>query len=271
MHNKSKAVAYHWALEREYQRTLARMVHDMWPDIYSSTLESYRQYNQNIDDYTSTYNVDQLIVTLNQKTNKWKTIFDRMSILIALHFVNQIEIISLKSVDRNMKNAYSITKTNTSLPKDMLRLSPKIVKTSPAAIRESLIKSNVALIKDIPEKLRTQIETQILTCVNEGRGVTYLQEKLQQIGKFTKNRANFIASDQFCKATESISREAYKALGVTHGMWDYTWRSKEPRKSHIEADGKVFLLSKGCKINGQYIYPAQLYGCKCSFRPIINE
>ena len=60
-------------------------------------------------------------------------------------------------------------------------------------------------------------------------------------------------------------------MGVKYARWVYTYRSETPRESHVEADGRLFDISKGCLIDGEYILPGEKINCKCSFRPVIEE
>ena len=39
----------------------------------------------------------------------------------------------------------------------------------------------------------------------------------------------------------------------------------------MEADGRLFDISKGCLIDGEYIFPGELINCACSFAPVIEE
>ena len=77
----------------------------------------------------------------------------------------------------------------------------------------------------------------------------------------------------YCFAYNNSNRFFNKALymlmlylGIRVAFWDYTNRFREhPRINHRNANGKKFYIEKGCLINGEYIYPGELYGCKCAY------
>ncbi len=129
---------------------------------------------------------------------------------------------------------------------------------------QATIQENVDLITNIPIKLKEQIQVQVTQAVSRGRDHKYLEEQLAKTGRFTENRVKLIARDQIDKATSAISHARQAELGITKQTWVYTFVSKEARQSHKAANGKVYEISKGCKIDGEYIYPAQKINCKCT-------
>lgn len=139
-------------------------------------------------------------------------------------------------------------------------------------VLSSIYQTQVSLIKSIPEQYLTQVSVMVQESVNRGRDIAYLREQLQKKYDATSKRARFIAIDQNNKATNAIAVERNKAAGITEGIWvHHSAGSKSYRLSHIKAstDKLKFSLLEGAYIDGEYIMPGQLPGCKCTFRPVI--
>jgi SPP1 gp7 family putative phage head morphogenesis protein len=134
---------------------------------------------------------------------------------------------------------------------------------------QATISENVGLIRSIPEKYFTEVEGMVMRSVARGRDLGYLTEELQKRYGITRRRAAFIALDQSNKATSVMQAARQKSLGITRGIWRHSHAGKEPRKSHENADGKEFDLSKGMLIDDEYIMPGEKPRCRCTWSPII--
>lgn len=130
---------------------------------------------------------------------------------------------------------------------------------------------NVALIKSIPEQYHRQIEALVNESVARGRDLKYLADELHRRYGITRRRAEFIARDQNDKATSTLTAARQRQQGFTQGEWMHSHAGKEPRRSHVHANGKTFDLAKGMKIDGEYIMPGQLINCRCTWQPVIPD
>lgn len=130
---------------------------------------------------------------------------------------------------------------------------------------------NEDLIKSIPEKYFTGIETVAMLALLYGWDKEELKENIEKRHGITLRRAKTIASDQTNKANAIFKMDICENLGIDKAIWVYTYRSEQPRTSHVQADGKVFDIHEGCLIDGEYVFPGELINCKCDFRPLIME
>lgn len=105
--------------------------------------------------------------------------------------------------------------------------------------------------------------------VTAGRDLKTLTDQLQERYGVTRRRATFIATDQNNKATAQMARARQLSMGVTKARWLHVGGGKNPRHSHVEANGKVFDLSKGLKIDGKYTFPGEEPNCGCVGAPLI--
>ncbi|HHN9167526.1 TPA: phage head morphogenesis protein, partial [Escherichia coli] len=44
---------------------------------------------------------------------------------------------------------------------------------------------------------------------------------------------------------------------------------KQPRPSHVKADGKEFDLDKGLYLDGEWVLPGEAINCRCTWSPVI--
>ena len=130
---------------------------------------------------------------------------------------------------------------------------------------------NVALIKSIPEQYHRQVEVLVNESVARGRDLKYLADELHKRYGITRRRAEFIARDQNDKAASTLTAARQRQQGFTQGEWMHSHAGKEPRASHVHANGKTFDLAKGMKIDGEYIMPGQLINCRCTWAPVIPD
>ena len=108
-----------------------------------------------------------------------------------------------------------------------------------------------------------------LQSVSRGRDLGTLTKELQQRYGVTRRRAAFIALDQNNKATSAMQSARQRALGIRRGRWRHSHAGKEPRISHVKADGKEFDLDKGMFIDGEWIMPGQKIRCRCGWEAIL--
>lgn len=138
-------------------------------------------------------------------------------------------------------------------------------------ILTAMTKENVGLIKSIPSKYFEQIEGAVMRAMTNGRDLESLKKDILALGHSTDKRAEFIARDQASKATSVINRARQRDLGITKAVWMHMRGGKEPRASHVHADGKEFDLDKGMYLDGKWIQPGEEPNCGCQAGPVIPE
>lgn len=188
---------------------------------------------------------------------RWNKRFSDRSEEIAQEFIKRVNTAASSSLFQAFKKAgIAFTLKNTLLTNNVI---------------QALILENVNLIKSIPQKYFTEVQGLIMRSIRDGRDMGYLTEELTKRYDIVRNRAITISRDQTNKATESITRERNKALGIKQGIWMHRGGSKHPRQSHIEMDGTIFNLSEGCydASIGRKIFPGELVNCNCTYSPVL--
>lgn len=141
--------------------------------------------------------------------------------------------------------------------------------------RDAIIAENVALIRSIPEKYFTEVESMVFRSVAKGGDRKQLADEIErEFGKrhgITRRRAEFIARDQVRKATSALSNARQRAAGIKKGTWLHSGGGNQPRHKHVQANGKEFDLDKGLPIGdkGQYVLPGEEPGCGCTWKPVL--
>jgi SPP1 gp7 family putative phage head morphogenesis protein len=103
----------------------------------------------------------------------------------------------------------------------------------------------------------------------QGRDLETMVKDLKALYPKASHRAELIACDQSNKANSVVQRTRQLELGIESGVWMHSHAGKEPRQSHVAANGKVFRIKEGCFIDGEYIFPGEKIFCRCTWRPIL--
>lgn len=240
------------ALVISFANKLLKLQREMYREYHTQIKEFYKQYHSYL-----TMDSDPIIefidAVLNRLGEKWFGIFEAISDPLATHTTNEI-------ADKTQMDYRKVGKFNPFL----IDIDEEYEMKKTRAI-ESSISSQVNLIKSIPTKFHESILGDVMRTTAIGGDAQALFKKLSAISFQTKERIAFIANDQIMKATVLLDRQEGLAAGFNRGKWKKSVAGKTHRKSHAEADGKEFDLSKGCYIDGEYILPGEKPHCKCSF------
>lgn len=189
---------------------------------------------------------------------RWVGTFSDAAVTIAPKFVNAVDSTATKSLKRSIGEK--------DLPKVKFTMTPEMKQAV-----DGIVAENVNLIKSIPEKYFTQVQTITLQSITRGRDLQYMTEELQKQFGVTRRRAERIAIDQNNKATAELSRVRQKSLGIKRGIWIHSGGGSHPRIKHVKAHGEEFDLDEGLPVgdNGEYVLPGQEIGCGCSWKPVL--
>lgn len=136
---------------------------------------------------------------------------------------------------------------------------------------QAVAAENIALIKSIPQKYHTDVQTQVWESVKRGGDLKTVSEKLEKTYGVTRKRAALIARDQNAKAKATIEAVRHQELGIRQGIWMHSKAGKEPRPTHVKMNNKLYDLAKGMwdSDEGEMVHPGQLINCRCTMRPFI--
>ena len=231
-------------VEVEYRKRLEKLVDAMDASVMYWILADYGNRT-----------AKEMAQAIQKRVKQWTKVFGDKAGDMALWFANTVK----KHTETGFRMA---------LGEQGIVKSPKVDFLTYNAVKIE----NEDLIKSIPEKYFTGIETVAMMALLYSWDKDRLKEAIEKRHGITERRVKTIASDQTHKTTELFKLSLCEKMGIKYGKWLYTYISKVPRESHVEMDGTVFDLEKGCydKKVGEFIFPGQLINCSCSFTPILE-
>lgn len=202
---------------------------------------------------------DRLDKQLKAWAKKWQVHFDKVSVTLARKFAKK----NFGHTERQMQDA--LNKAGFTVQFKPTRQSLEAYKATAA--------ENVNLIKSIPAKYLTGVQSAVWASVNRGADMATLSAKLRDEYGSTVERAALIARDQNNKAKATIEATRRLQLGITEAIWQHSAGGKEPRPTHVAMNGKVFKLKEGLYDSDEHehVLPGQLINCRCTSRAIIPE
>jgi uncharacterized protein with gpF-like domain len=240
-----------------YQHQMKMLIREMCRDVKGKVLVTLEASPMAMD-ANPVQALRGLMVSLSLK---WVKRFKDMSTPTAEEFTDKTQ----SSVDRSLEA--SVRKQDMTIN---MQWTPAMTER-----REAIIAENVSLIRSIPDKYFSQIESSVFRSIAKGGDRKQLADEIeQQFGKqfgITRRRAELISRDQTRKATSALSSARQQAAGITEGEWVHSGGGNKPRHNHVKAgrERRVFRLDKGCLIDGEYIMPGELINCGCTWKPRI--
>jgi uncharacterized protein with gpF-like domain len=240
-------------LEAEYRRQLHRLIEDMHFSVKYWLTAGYRR-NEPVLAQDSPASALQGIV--RRLARRWTRIFRDAAGKLARFFTEKVSV----QVDKQIQRALGMSGIKLEFTtSDVMR-----------DVTHAIVHQNVSLIKSIPQKYFSEIEQLVMRAVQTGGDTEGLQRDLEQRYDITRKRATVIANTQISMATSSVVRARTIDLGLD-SIWQYTWRSREPRRTHVEMHGRRFSPRVGLwdSHERQMVFPGSLINCKCVSRPAI--
>jgi uncharacterized protein with gpF-like domain len=203
---------------------------------------------------------DALRRSMKDLAKRWTKKFDEMSSRMAEYFTQSVEKRSTAAMKKILKDGgWTVGFQITPAMRDVI---------------DSVVHENVSLIKSIPERYLTQVESIVMIGVQNGRDQQVISEGLQKQLGVTRRRAALIARDQTNKATASLSRARQLELGIDEAVWVHSGGGREPRSTHLKAGREKtrYNIREGWydPAVGQHIQPGELINCRCVGRPVIK-
>ncbi|CCH04021.1 Phage protein [Achromobacter xylosoxidans NH44784-1996] len=234
-------------IEAAYRKRLDRLIDEMQRSLVYWLTAAYRC---NVPEIAQDESPAMALTKMMRRLAKqWQRRFDEAAQPVASEFAET----SMSAADISLRNA--LRQKGFSVQFQLTRAANDVF--------QATVQENVGLIKSIAAEHLQEVQGMVMRSVTQGRDLEGLVEDLQKRYGVTKRRAAFIARDQNNKATATITRVRQQGLGIKQAKWRHSRGGKHPRKSHQEADGKVYDVDKGMLIDGEYIRPGELPNCRC--------
>ncbi len=243
----------------EYRRKLDRLIDEMQRSVVWHLRAEYRRLEPRIL-ATDESPADALRRTMRDLAARWLRKFDQASEKLAEWFSQSVEQRSTGALKRILKDGgISVEFKMTPAMKDVL---------------DATVNQNVGLIKSIPEKYFTEVESMVQRSVQTGRDMGQLADDLEKRFGITRRRAEFIARDQNEKATSAFNRARWIEAGIDEAQWVHSGGGRDKRPTHVKAsrDKVRYKVAEGWydPAVGEKIQPGYLPNCKCVGRPVIK-
>ncbi|MFY2034867.1 minor capsid protein [Achromobacter xylosoxidans] len=234
-------------IEAAYRKRLDRLIDEMQRSLVYWLTAAYRR---NVPEIAQDESPAMALTKMMRRLAKqWQRRFDEAAQPVATEFAET----SMSAADLSLRNA--LRQKGFSVQFQLTRAANDVF--------QATVQENVGLIKSIAAEHLQDVQGLVMRSVTQGRDLEGLVEDLQKRYGVTKRRAAFIARDQNNKATATITRVRQQGLGIKQAKWRHSRGGKHLRKSHQEADGKVYDVDKGMLIDGEYIRPGELPNCRC--------
>jgi SPP1 gp7 family putative phage head morphogenesis protein len=251
----ARAVRPNQGLRMMYQRALMRMITDM-----ASSVEYWLKAQRRGDppelaqDETP---AEKMKRELRKLSERWQGRFDDMAPKVAESFLKN----QFKGTDAAMRMAlrdagWSVEFTMTPAMRDAF---------------EASLAENVGLIKSIPSQYLQEVEGIVMRNYAAGRDLKSMAAEIRERYAVAANRAVLIARDQSNKCSAVVQRARQIEIGIKQSIWMHSHAGKEPRRSHMAMNGKIYEVDKGMYDPDvkDFIFPGQLINCRCVGRSVL--
>lgn len=240
-------------IERWYKKELMKVINEMRAEVNTLIMDNYKVQSNTVamDGFS-----DWLGHSIDYLMSKWTNKLNNLSETVAELFVTK----SVHNYDKQLRK--HLRKAGFTV---RLQMSPYTEEMLKAAMGE-----NVGLIKSIGTQYLGKVEQSVWASVKGGFDLSTLAKELSHSYDITENRAALIARDQGAKANAVIEMARRKELGITKAVWLHSGGGREPRQSHVKANGKEFEVDKGLKLDGVWLLPGQAINCRCVSRSVID-
>ena len=133
-------------------------------------------------------------------------------------------------------------------------------------------KTNVDLIKSIPQNSLGDMEDIVLNGVKSGKTAKSVMQDIQHTYGVSRNKAKFLARDQMAKLNSNIAKMQQTNAGVKEYIWSSSGDGRV-RDRHKELDGKKFKWSEPPIVDmktGRRAHPGEDYQCRCVALPVFD-
>ena len=208
----------------------------------------------------------QLSLMFGRLDTKWGKFFGKLARTLATTTVKRINRASKRTLDASLKE----------LSGGLTIKTPKLPESMITALQAATAR-NAGLIVSIQQQYHQKIEQAVLNNLGDAQAIyenaRTVVDKVYFIGETVEERAAFIARDQVSKLNAALQHERMKAAGITQVRWRHSGGSADPRRLHMEYDGKVFDLDDPPVIDertGQKGWAGEIWNCRCYLTPVLN-
>lgn len=133
------------------------------------------------------------------------------------------------------------------------------------AARDAFVQENVSLIKGMPGRTYSELQSMVTREVEAGTLNSELAKKLREKFDFNKTRADLISTDQIGKYYAKVNQTRQENMGVERFIWRDSG-DERVRPMHVSYSGSVYTWAEAPE--GGPGYPIR---CRCYSEPVFTE
>lgn len=167
--------------------------------------------------------------------------------------------------------------------KRVLKIDTKAMGQHTSGQLDTFRKTNVDLIKSIPETLLDQVDKTVEEAWTKGKRVEVLRAELQKRFEVSKSRADLIARDQVLKLNSQITKTRQTSAGIVEYVWTTSHDERvrgnpdglypDSDSDHYSLDGTRQRWDAPPVTNaktGATNHPGEDYQCRCVAVPVLS-
>jgi SPP1 gp7 family putative phage head morphogenesis protein len=244
----------------QYFRELNKLTKAMRLDIREQLLPLLKSFNSQ---YATDGYVDSITNTIATLSLKYSNLTALLAKSASTKMVTGIATKNKKGFDRSLEKVVGVD------------LSSILVDEGLTDFLDAQVNKNVSLIKSIPEKYFTDIETVVMNGVANGQRWEQIAREIggvkdiSSINGKLQNRIKLIARNETSNINASINKRRQEQLGIESFKW-VTSGDERTRESHAKLNGKVFDWDNLPTVDGVKTSPGQPINCRCIAVPVIQ-
>lgn len=240
------------AITARYQAKLDSEIARMAASVSAAVLRQYRRKPPELA--TDASPAAEMRALMQRLGREWTTRFDELAKTAPRKFARDATGYADKAFAANLRKAgFTVAFDPSRVTNDLIQAS---------------ITENVSLIKSIPARYLTEIQSLVTISAQVGGDLGPLAKALEHQYGVTRRRAAFIATDQQSKVITAITKARQESLGIQTARWLHSAGGRQPRVHHVaysagREGGPFYNIKEGALIEGQRIWPGQLPRCRC--------
>lgn len=283
---KGKPLNLNVGLQRWYVRELTKLVDDLTKEVIKELKPLYKEHQEQIK-FTQDASISSQV---RMKINSLRDLFEKKFKDRGRKFAERM----VRKTNRFANTTFWAMMNAMFKKQDEVKkaggflMSGSAITPEKEEVMKALIYENVSLITNIQTHYFEQITGAVMRSIENGLGVSHIEDELLKYKGMTKRRARNVALDQTRKAYNSINLRNMQDVGIKKVEWVHSGGSQRPRDYHKTRwdgvsglkdgrpnglNGFIYSLDRPPVIDlktGERGNPGQLPYCHCRMAAVVE-
>lgn len=139
----------------------------------------------------------------------------------------------------------------------------------------AVVAENVNLIRSIPQKFLTDVQSAVWESVMKGNKTAELSRSIKKSYGVAWRRAALIARDQTHKAKAIMEEARRSEVGIEEAVWVHSGAGREKREEHVRwsRERRRYKIKRGMWSHKDqaWVWPGTPINCRCGSRSVFPE